>query len=275
MSFETPAIWTDPAIELANLVHWLVQLDRTNISGHDVIANALELEVSSAAYHEAIASVVDRVETFHALIERLAKTSALLTAGTKAHLQIACMDLKSTLSPSNLARPWPDAAGVLPGDAAVRFEFGSAIVMQYVRLKIYPEAARLQKIQELEEALRALDEPPGPQNWQEMALRQGMTRLVVMLRAFTFFGHTAVENEARTVGFAAHNAALQAQSNGDDRAGTFKTVAVAAAAIMLATGALNQFDETMTSLGHLSQWASGQDPYGIIGVTAALPAPNK
>ncbi len=275
MSFETPADWTDPAIELANFVHWLVQVDRAQATGHEVLAGALALNVTSAAYQEALASVADRIETFHDLIERLSKTSALLTTGTKSHLQAACIDLGNVLSPQNLCRPWPDIAGSLRDDLAIRLEFGSAIVMQYVRLKIYPEAARLQKIQELEQELSALDEPPGPQNWHEMALRQGTKRLIVMLRAFKFFGHTAVENEARLVGFAAHNAAVQAETNGDNRAGTFRTIATAAAAIMLAAGAMNTFDDTMTSLGHLSQWSAGQDPYGIVGITKALPPPGK
>jgi hypothetical protein len=275
MSFETPATFTDPAAELAEVVHWLNSLTETHQNAHDVIAVALDLQTPTSTYFEAIGALVDRAETLHALVERLATTSALLTVGTKAHLQGACNDLVRALSPNSLGRGIKEVLATMPPDTAVRFEFGSAIVKQYVRLRIYPEAARLQKIQELQEQLAALDEPPGPQNWNELALRQGLRRLIFMLRTFRFFGHAAIEGEARSVGIAAEVAVIQAQANGDERAGHFKTIARTAAAVMVAVCAINATDDTLTSLGHLTQWASGQDPYGIVGVTRGLPAPTK
>ncbi len=106
-----------------------------------------------------------------------------------------------------------------------------------------------------------------------MSLRQGMKRLLVMLRAFTFFGHEAVESEARAVGYAAYNAALQAQSNGDERAHAFKTITATVASIMAAVTVINTADDTLTSLAHLSQWAAGQDPYGFVAPTKKLAPP--
>lgn len=273
MNFGISEPWTDPASELAELTRWLVAVPRVKQPGSEVLAKAMTFEPSTAAYHDAIASAVDRAETLHALVDRLSLTSSLFTAVTKAHLQAACSELATVFSPLNLARPWTDGAGSIPSDLATRFEFGGAMVSQFVRLKVYPEEARLLKIEELEQELARLDEPPGPQSWHEMSLRQGMKRLLVMLRAFTFFGHEAVESEARAVGYAAYNAALQAQSNGDERAHAFKTITATVASIMAAVTVINTADDTLTSLAHLSQWAAGQDPYGFVAPTKKLAPP--
>jgi len=268
------AIYTDPSEELAGVAKWLQGIV-DNSYAHHAFSEAMSLASGSAAFYDALSAITTRAANFVDLVQRLGVSSPKMTPLFQGELTAAANNILSSMSPSALGKEWSGGNRETARRAQTWFEAGSPLIGTFVRLKIFPETRRLELLEELQAAYRALIDSIGPQEWQDIALAHGLGRLILMIQAFPFFGYAAVEQQSIAVGFATHSAALRAQSDGKERLKILHTIAVTVAVVIAAVTAVNTADDTMSTAGHFLQWAQGGDPYEFGGQQKAITRQTK
>lgn len=264
--------YTDPAQEIADLVHLLARQPASGTATWDTIASLMSAEENIEDIYDGIATIHRRLANFELLASALEKRGDITEAMQTSILRSTNL-IRRILEPSSLTATWVNSRKNLTDETATPFEWASGIVRKFIVLRRLEDDEREALQQQIISARAELSESEAL-TWERVALDAGMERLISILRAFPFFGHEIIHRQTLTMSILANNAVLRAQTSEDDLK-RLNTVQAALIAVMAAVQFYTAPDAAATATGHYLEMFRGKDPYSfLLPPVPALPGPR-
>lgn len=185
-----PVELTDPSSEIADLGAWLRSLPDTGNPTWTVLLDAMSLEKQPHVLLELVAAVISRLVK----LEEFTRTvsDVYLKDRRREQTLTAIRAFETGFDPRNLVTPWTNfKSNFLKPEYVTALDFFGEVAQRHVSLRVTTEEERRGLIGAIETAIAELDEQAEIPAWARGPLRDGLTRLKLVLQHIRFFGHEA------------------------------------------------------------------------------------